>query len=192
MKWEFISDSYPMIIPKNTNILRIKSTFWENSEDREGFFHATRIHACIHCISVKQLDCSLLHLKQTKFISHESLRISDRTCFNIHVIEHRFWYFQRCMSDQVKYFTYATIFNLHVKYIVLFLKITRRYANKIHRDLLMRGVFHVFCSYCNLLATRSTAGDGSRQIGSSVANSNWLSRWFVSSGVHRCPSFVKL
>ena len=54
-------------------------------------------------------------------------------------------------------------------------------------DLLRTGWHSTFCSYCSLLFTSRTAGEGSRQRGSAVANSNWLSRVNWSSCVHLWP-----
>ena len=54
------------------------------------------------------------------------------------------------------------------------------------------GVFSFFLSNCCLLATNNTAGEGSRQRGSSVANSNLLSSWNMSSWVQTWPSLVML
>lgn len=59
-------------------------------------------------------------------------------------------------------------------------------------NLFSSGVFSFFLSYCCLFATNRTAGDGSRHNGSSVANSNLLSKWNTSSCVHWLPSLVRL
>lgn len=42
----------------------------------------------------------------------------------------------------------------------------------LNSDLFSMGLHRLFCSYCSLLLTSKTAGEGSRQRGSSVANSN--------------------
>lgn len=54
------------------------------------------------------------------------------------------------------------------------------------------GSLNFLFSYCWWFIAKNMAGFGSRQSGSWVARSSWLSSWKTSSCVHRCPSFVKL
>ena len=61
-----------------------------------------------------------------------------------------------------------------------------------YKYLFSPGVLNFFLSNCCLLATNKTEGEGSRQRGSSVANSNLLSSWWISSWDQTWPSFVML